>query len=161
MQTPTFSPKQSTDGKPDTIADGLHSAATYLFIVALGLSPLIFVPMAAAPLGYSKTLFIFIAVFVALILYGLAVLRSGVINLQMTIPALVFWFVLIATAISALFSGDLADSFIGTAAGSQTVVFLGLLALVMTASHLFLQSKEMMMYLYLLLYGSAVVLGLY
>ena len=157
----TFSPRQSTEQKPDGLATGLYTIATYIFIIAVGTAPLFFIPLAAAPLDYSKILYVFLALFSAIGLYSLSVLRSGVLNLQITLPVLLFWILIIATSISALFSGDLTDTFISTTVGSQTVIFLGLLGLLMIGSHIFLHSKKVMMQLYLLLYGVASVLALY
>ena len=157
----TFSPQQSTEQKPDGLATSLYTAATYIFIIAAGTAPLFFLPLTAAPLDYSKILFVFLAVFSAIGLYSLSVLRSGVLNLQVTLPVLLFWILIIATSISALFSGDPTDAFISTTVGSQTVVFLGLLGLLMLGTNLFLHSKKTMMQLYLLLYGVASVLALY
>ena len=161
MEHPSFSPKQPIEGKTDTVANGLSTLATYVFFIALGISPLFFVPLAAAPLAHTKTIFVFIALLLAITLYALSVLRSGTMRVQITTPVFAFWVVLIATSISALFSADLTDSFIGATIPAQTVVFVSLLALIMTGCHLFLRSKQVVMQLYLLLYAVAIVLGIY
>lgn len=161
MEPVTFSPKKTFTKIDDAVAKILASTAKYIFILAVGISPLFFIPSAEAPFMYTKIYFVFAALIVALIIYSLAILRTGVIHIQPTIPLLLMWGVVIATGISALFSQSAQDAFIGAQMNSQSFAFLLLLALVMTATQFLLNSKVLIMRLYLVLSAIAVLLGLF
>lgn len=161
MKSITFSPKQRNPESQDGIASSLYKVAQYFFVIGLGVLPIFFVPTAVAPFDYSKTLLVLGVLLLAVIFYSFSVLRSGVLNLQFTTPVLVFWGVVIATSLSGLFAAHVTDAFIGTHMSIQTVVFISIMALIITVSQVLLREKTIIMHLYLLLFGSAVVLAIY
>ena len=154
-------PGQRTEGMKDPIAVKLLTFAQNILAVVFGLLPLVFIPVAAAPFGYTKTFFVVIGVFVALILFGLSVLRSGVIRTVLPWPLIMLWFVAFATAAAALFSGDVRDAFIGNAFEVHTALFVALLALVGSVWMLVGTSKAAIMRLFLVLISSTFVLAVF
>jgi len=145
----------------DKVEVSLRTIAQNVVIVLFGLLPIIFIPTLFAPLGYTKTLTVVTAVFVGCIFFSLSVLRSGSIKISGPWALLAFWAVVFTTAVSALLSGDMYDAFIGEVMGVQTALFILLMGVTMSIPLLFEQNKASVMRLYVLLTGSAVVLGIY
>ena len=145
----------------DSVEVSLRTIAQNIVVVVFGLLPLFFIPVVFAPFSYTKTLAVIMGVFIAFIFFSLSVLRSGSIkiNAPWALPA--FWGVAIVTAVSALLSGDMYDSFIGEVIGVQTALFILLLAVTMSISSLFGQTKATIMRMYILLTGSAIILGVF
>ncbi|MFT7507337.1 MAG: tetratricopeptide (TPR) repeat protein [Acidimicrobiales bacterium] len=145
----------------DKVEVSLRTIAQNSIVVVFGLLPLFFIPVLFAPFGYSKTLLIIVGVLVSCIFFSLSVLRSGSVRISAPWALTAFWGVAIVTSISALLSGDMFDSFIGETVGVQTAMFTILLAVTMSISSLFGQTKTTIMRLYILLTGSALVLGVF
>ncbi len=66
--------------KDDVLVARLLSASQHTLVAVFGFLPIFFLPLPAAPFGYSKVLFVLVGVFLALVLYGAAVLRSGTLR---------------------------------------------------------------------------------
>lgn len=157
-----FHPDISEVSQPtDKVAEWLNTIAQNLFILTLGLSPLLFIPTPLVPLAYSKVLLLIIGVVTALVLQSLAILRSGTVTLRAPIPLIAMAGVFLVMLVSAVLSGDVRDGLVGNAFGTQTVSFVGLLLLIAFASLMLKDSKIAVMRLYLLFLGSSVVLGLF
>jgi tetratricopeptide (TPR) repeat protein len=156
----TISYRESEQTK-DSIESTLQSTAQNILIFAFGLSPLVFVPVAFIPLDYIKTTLVIVCVLFAIIFFSLSILRSGRILFSAPLALWALWAVAIATAVSAVLSGDMYDAFVGDDIGVHTGVFAILLALVATTILLVLRNKEAITRLYVLLTGSAVVLALF
>ncbi len=161
MQESFHAVSQQQEERKDKIEVSLRTIAQNSIVVIFGLLPLFFIPTVYAPFGYTKTLFIIVGVFVALIFFSLSVLRSGKITFTAPWALVAFWGIAIVTAVSALLSGDMYDSFIGDTFGVQTALFTLLLAVTASISSVFGQTKSTIMRLYVLLTGSAVILGLF
>ncbi len=161
MQNLTFTPQSPKDISEDKIAFNLQKLARYIFIGAVALLPIFFIPHYAAPLGHSKTAFFLIATLISLILLSLTALRTGSIRFRLPLPLVALWGFVIAAGISGLLSGSQYSSFIGHDFGPQTVLFLFFFALLITISHFLLQEKSEIMYLYLLLFASGVILAIF
>lgn len=145
----------------DVLAGRMISVAQHILVVVFGLLPVFFVPLVAAPFGYSKVLFVLVGVLVALILYGAAFLRSGTVRVQLSWAPLVLWMVAFTAFVSALLSGDFRDALIGEAFGVHTTLFLALMALVASTWMLIGVSKLAIMRLFVLLSISTLVLALF
>lgn len=161
MQPMTFSPRSPRDPAADKISNSLQKLSRYLFIVCVALLPLLFIPVAAAPTGHTKILFLLFATLVAVVLFALATLRTGQLRLQLPLPIASLWGVVIAVALSGLFSGSQYNSFFGHDLNSQTVAFLLFFATVVTVAQFLLSEKKEIMYLYLLLFASGTIIALY
>lgn len=151
----------SERGTRDTIAERLFSAAQYTLVVVFGLLPLVFVPVAAAPFEYSKSVFVLVGVLFALILTSLSVLRSGSVSLPRSLSLLLLWGIALATLISALLSEDFRDALIGDTFGAHTAAFVALLALTASAWAIIGTNKATVMRFYVLLAASALILALF
>jgi tetratricopeptide (TPR) repeat protein len=157
--------KQSKSMTPPTTVDkievSLQTISQNIIVVVFGLLPLFFIPVVFAPFGYTKTLLIIIGVLISCIFFSLSVLRSGAIKISAPWALVAFWGVAIVTSVSALLSGDMYDSFIGESIGVHTGLFMLLLAVVMSISSVMGQTKASIVRLYILLTGSAIVLGIF
>ncbi len=145
----------------DSIETTLRGIAYNVFIGAFGLLPLLFLPVAYAPFDYTKTLFIVLAVLIAVIFFSLSVLRSGKIAIVKAWPLFALWAVTLATFVSALLSGDMYDAIIGDNMGVHSALFVGLIALIASFISILGQNKTFIMRTYIALAGSAVILGLF
>ena len=157
----TFSPRQSLQDKDDGIANFLSITARYIFISSLLLSIIFFVPLESIPFGYSKTLLVGTGVFSALFFYALTILRIGRTNLYLTPLTYSVWIILFVTSISALFSTALNESFFGSSASPQTVLFLSILTLTITLSSILIRSKKTIVHIYITFFLIGILLALY
>lgn len=143
----------------DSVESALQGISQNIIVFIFGLLPLFFIPVAYVSFDYAKTVLIVAGTFLAIIFFSLSVLRSGRIRLSAPLALWGLWGVAIVSAISALLSGDMRDAFLGGTIGVHTALFVVLLALVATVPLLIGQSKTSIMRLYVLLTGSALVLG--
>lgn len=152
----------STHESPDdSVVQKLQNVAQHILVIIFGLLPVYFVPLATAPLIYSKVFLVVVAVFVSFILFAVSVLRTG--NLRVHVPwsLLVFWLVAAVTMVSAIFSGDLRDAIMGGEFGVHTAGFIMFLALTATVWMLVGNNKAAIMRLYLLLALSSFILAIF
>lgn len=168
MKNLSFSPQKITRSGADAqgavsdpLAIRLFTITRVVLIGVLGLLPLFFIPIAYAPLGYSKVLFVFIGVFSALIFFGLAALRAGRLEFSFSPLLLSMWAIVLVSLISTLFSGDMRDAIVGISFGTQTLAFIALMAFVMTVVGVLGSAKTSVMKFYLVLAGSAIVLSVF
>ena len=110
----------ATSAEVDKVEVVLRGIAQNIIAVVFGLLPLFFIPISFAPLGYTKTFLVIVGVFVALIFYGLSVLRSGKLTLAAPVALLGLWAVAATAAISAVLSGE--DSLSISASPQMTYV---------------------------------------
>lgn len=142
----------------DHIVTSFRSYAQNILVIIFGLLPLIFVPVVTAPYDYTKFSVVVAGVFVALVLYSLSVLRSGVITVGVSYPLSALWVVTGVTFLSALLSGDFKDSLVGDFFSIHSVVFVAALALIPTVWTLLKPTKAAVMRLYILLAVSTLIL---
>ena len=157
MEHNIFSPRLNKVDK-DSLSSSLQTFAQGVLILLFGLLPILFIPGVYTALGFTKSYFVALGVFVALVALSLSVLRSGSIRLVIP-PALAFYwlFVLFALA-SALLSGDSADAIFGNVLEVHTVGFMTLLGIVMTVSLAFTGAKASVSRLFTALGISAILL---
>jgi tetratricopeptide (TPR) repeat protein len=151
----------TTQTAVDKVEVSLRTIAQNLIMIVFGLLPLFFIPVLFAPFGYTKTLLVIVGVLVSCIFFSLSVLRSGSVKISAPWALAAFWGVAIVTSVSALLSGDMSDSFVGDSLGVHTALFMLLLATVMSLSSVFGQTKPAILRLYILLTGSAIMLGVF
>lgn len=153
-------PSSGVENK-DQIAEKLTLAAQYVLIAVFGLLPILFFPSITAPFGYSKTLIVVVGLFVALILFGFSILRSGSIKGSISIPVIFLWSIVLIASVSGLLSDNITDSFFGDVLSTHTVIFMFLLALTTTVWAFFGSHKFSVMRLFVLLSVSTLVLALF
>ncbi len=149
------------DASKDPIEQILLSISQNIIAIVFGILPLFFIPVPYMPFDYGKTIFVIVGVLLAVIFFSLSVLRSGRVSLAAPLALWGLWGVALATVLSAVLSGDMRDAFIGDDIGVHTSVFVVLLASVATITLLIGQTKASIMRLYVLLTGSAIVLGVF
>lgn len=137
------------------------SVAQHILVVVFGILPVLFIPIAAAPFNYSKTLFVMVGVFLALLAYGLAILRSGSVRFHLSWAPVVLWLVALAALVSALLSGNVHGAVLGETLGVHTVGFIALLALVASAWMMLGTNKLAVVRLFMLLALSTIVLAVF
>lgn len=145
----------------DPIAVSLRSYAQNILVVIFGLLPLVFIPTAVAPFEYTKALIVALGIFVALVLYSLSVLRSGVITVGVSYPLCALWAVVGISFISSILSGDFKDSLIGDMFSIHSTIFIAILALIPTVWILLKPTKAAVMKMYILLSVSTLILVLF
>src|SRR3989338_7621335 len=157
MEHNIFSPRLNKVDK-DSLSSSLQTFAQGVLILLFGLLPILFIPGVYTALGFTKSYFVALGVFVAFVALSLSVLRSGSIRLVIP-PALAFYwlFVLFALA-SAILSGDSADAIFGNVLEVHTVGFMTLLGIVMTVSLAFTGAKASVSRLFTALGISAILL---
>lgn len=138
--------------KPDSVGSMLLKISQYAVIVIFGLSTIFFMPGLWATLGFGKTLFTIVLSVVVLICMSLLTLRSRQVKTVLPVSLGVFWGVVGVAFLSAVLSGDIQDSILGSVLGVQTAGFLAVMALVMTAT-LTLQGSKIMTIKALALFG--------
>ncbi|MCD5381436.1 MAG: tetratricopeptide repeat protein [Candidatus Pacebacteria bacterium] len=110
----------------------LHSIAQYAVIALAGLLPIFFIPGLWASLGFDKTILTIVAGVIVVVTGSLLMLRRQQTVTVLPISLFLFWAFLVAALVSGVLSGDVQDSLRGSVMESQTVSFLGVLALTMT-----------------------------
>lgn len=145
----------------DPVALKLRTYAQNILVVIFGLLPIIFFPSAIAPFEYTKVLVVIVGIFLALILYSLSVLRSGVLSIGISYPLIALWVIAGISLVSSLLSGDFSDSLVGDFFSIHSTTFVAVLALIPTVWIMLRASKIAVMKMYLLLAGSTIVLVLY
>lgn len=145
----------------DKLAHKLTSLAQHILVAVFGLLPIFFLPIAVAPFGYSKVLFVIVGVLLALVIYAFALLRSATISVRFGWAPLILWVIAFVALVSALLSGDFRDAFIGDAFGVHTTLFSVLLAFVASAWMIIGTNKLAIMRLFVLLAVSTLLLALF
>lgn len=145
----------------DPLAIRLTSIAQYILVVVFGLLPIFFIPSIVAPFGYSKVLFVIVGVFLAIILYSFALLRTGLVRIQFSWAPVLLWIIALVALVSAFLSGDLRDALIGETFEVHAALFVALLALTASAWMMLGTSRAAIMRLFMLLAGSTIVLSLF
>jgi len=123
---------QTPSAGKDTTSQWLLSLAHWLLIGFAGLLPVFFLPGLWGSLGFQKVLLAMGVIGGVVVLLSLLSLRTKSVVSIVPVSLMLFWGVVGAAAVSALFSPDWLGAFRGSAVESQTVAFLFLLAAVMT-----------------------------
>lgn len=145
----------------DPIAVTLRAYAQNILVVIFGLLPLFFIPTTVAPFDYTKALVVVLGIFVALVLFSLSVLRSGVISVGISYPLCALWMTAGIALISSLLSGDFKDSLVGDLFSVHSTIFVAVLALIPTVWVLLKVEKVAVMRMYVLLAVSTLILVLF
>jgi tetratricopeptide (TPR) repeat protein len=152
---------QEHTGEHDRVAAALRTYAQNILTVIFGLLPLIFIPTAAAPFEYTKVFAVALGAFLALILWGLSILRAGAVRLSFSYALGALWLVALAALVSGLLSGDRTDALVGDLFSIHSTVFVALLALVPSVWMLLRAGKGAIMRMYTLLGASTIILVLF
>lgn len=145
----------------DTFARTLRTIAQTVILITSAILPLIFIPSVVAPTEYTKVLCISIAVFFAVVLYSLSVLREGLFSMRVSYPLCALWLVFLVSLASSLLSGDFRDSFVGDMFSVHTSAFVGLLAVLASIAAAVSIEKMRVMYFYMGLIVSALILVIF
>ncbi|NCN52537.1 tetratricopeptide repeat protein [Candidatus Parcubacteria bacterium] len=145
----------------DRLAHVFNRISQGILAVVFGFLPILFIPLASAPLEYTKIFIVICGLALAAIFYSFSVLRSGTISWPTPYVLIVFWLLVVASAISGFLSGDIRDALIGNVMGIHTVIFMAILAATMTAWMFFDITKETVVRLYTFFMISTVILVLY
>lgn len=151
----------TTADSEDVVASALGTIARNILIGTFVLLPLFIVPAVYAPFGFSKVLLVVVGVFVAIIFYSLSALRSGSAQIRKAFIFTIPWLVAGSVGLSAMFSGDVRDSLIGSGFSVHTALFVALVALIISIIPILGQKKTSLMNLYIGLAAAALVLGVY
>ena len=160
MEPTSFVPKLPI--KADSVSQGLMAVARILLVLAIGLTPIFFIPGAPSLLGAAKVYLVLFFVLVMLITFSLSVLRSGSFTLRLSPLLIAWWGVVLAAFVSAVLSPALLSSLFGDALETNTVGFLAILGVLMTGALTFTNAKKSIVYLYgVLLISTSVIVVLH
>ena len=160
MEQNIFSPKLQILQK-DTLSGFMRTGAYGILIIVFGLLPVLFIPGVYTSIGFSKSYFVIIGLFLALVLLSLAMLRSGTMRVLVPPTLAFFWGVAAVAVVSGLLSGDVHDALFGNVFEVHTAGFLVLMGLVMTASLVFSGAKAATSRLFIVLGVSALVVQIF
>jgi tetratricopeptide (TPR) repeat protein/O-antigen ligase len=125
-----FTPQNSS--ATDSITRFLQRLITVSGVGAVGLLPVLFIPIVGTPLFDGKIYLTTLLISITLILSTFLVLRVGSLTIPASATLLSIWGVVLVSALSAALSGDLADS-LGLLSGTlYTTVTVMVGALVLT-----------------------------
>lgn len=145
----------------DPIATALCRYAQNVLVLIFGLLPLFFIPSVVVPFEYTKVFVVIVGLLIALVLYSLSVLRSGVLSVGVSYPLLALWGVVGITFLSSFLSGDFKDSLVGDLFSIHSTAFVAILALIPTVWLLLKSSKASIMRMYVLFAVSTIILVAY
>jgi len=155
----TFSPKLRSGA--DLLERWLLRIAHGVLLTAIGGSILFVLPIEAFPQAFAKSFFLLTGVLLALVVFSLFVLRIGVLRVVAPLPIALLWLFVMAAIASALLSGDRMDSLWGEGLTIGSASFLGLLALVITATAFIIDSKRVVTYFFLVVVSGGFLIQLW
>lgn len=129
------------EAKNDSISTLLYKVAKYSVLVLFALLPVFFTVGLWASLGFDKVMLTVIVSSVVVILSCFMALRKVRVKTVLPISLGFFWLTAIIAFISGYSSGDTLDAIRGSGLEVQTAGFIALLALVMTVTLVFQNSK--------------------
>jgi len=160
MEPNVFSPRLQQE-KNDSLSTFFRSAALGVLILVLGLLPVLFIPGLLTTIGFTKVYFVAVAVFAAIVLVILSVLRKGTVSLVFPPTLGLFWLFTLIVIAAGLLSGDRLDSLSGNGMEIHTAGFILMLALVMTVALFFGKAKAAVVRLFMVLGISTILLQFY
>ena len=144
LKTVPADPVVEADGnatKKDAVSGWLLKVAQYAVLILFGLVAIFFTPGIWASLGFDKTLFAVGLMVLVLIALSLLALRTRSVQTVLPVSLGLFWSVVGAAFLSAIFSGDIQDAIVGSVFGPLSAGFLAVMALVMTSTLVLQRSK--------------------
>jgi Tfp pilus assembly protein PilF len=149
---------QADGGKMQSI---LQKATNYIMVSFVVLLPIFVIPSIAAPISFSKTLLVFVVVFVLAILFILSSLRRGVVTIPRSLILLAAWFIVLLYFLSAVLSDTIGSSIFGNGFETDTVLFVAAGALLATIAAITVTSHEKILRIFPILLITAVILGVF
>jgi len=139
----------------------LESISSWLMIVTVFLSPLLFFPSRFVFQEAIKVPTLSILVIIGFILFLLARLKDGVLVVPKHAIFIASGFLALVYLISSFTSVSFSDSFIGSGSSIGTFAFIFVLCLSFLVSALLFRSQKRFFYLYIALFASFVVLAIF
>ena len=101
----------------------------YVFLVLIFLLPFFFIPSASVPFQSTKSMLVVIGALVVFFVWIISLLKNPVLKIYKTPIILALLALPIVVIISGLFSGNVANSFIGQGFEVGTAAFISVLSL--------------------------------
>jgi len=160
MENLSFRPRKN-EASTDAVSSLFIKASRIVFIFVLGIFPIFFVPLANAPLNFTKSLFVIAGLVIILMLQTFLILRRGSLTVSAPPALYVFWVLVTVCIASALYSGDIKDALLGDMFGVYTAGFMFFMATIMSVTYVLGASKVVLRGLCLSIVGSGTVLALF
>lgn len=154
MEPASFLPKISN--RSDRVNFVLMFASRAFLLAAVLVTPILFLPGVANLLSSVKIFGAVFLVLISVVLYSLAILRSGFVNLRFVPILVAFWAVALVSAVSASLSATPRISLFGDVIEIHTVAFLILLAAIMSLMLVVDMTKRSVIIFYATLFLSTV-----
>jgi tetratricopeptide (TPR) repeat protein len=151
-------PNKSKSGKKlnlSNISGNWSNIVQYIILGLVFLLPVWVLPFSGAPLGFSKSLLIYVAVIGAAIIYLIHILQEGSFSFPKSIIFFAVLAILAVSLVSALFSGNITLSVFGTGSEVDTFVFILVLSVGLFLIASLFQSEQKIFMFFFLLFGSA------
>lgn len=140
----------------------LDGIALLVLVLAIFLLPLFFLPTLSAPFQFTKTFLLLEGVFIAFLLLVISRLKAGVLSIPLNLVVASSWLLVIAYFFSALFASDsLVGSFVGQQFEVDTVIFMLVMALLLSITPLLVRTKKHLLRMHLVVLLSAGIVALY
>ncbi len=140
----------------------LDGIALFLLMLTIFLLPIFFLPTLAAPFQFTKTFLLLEGVLIAFLLLIISRLKEGTLSIPLNLIVASSWLLVVAYFLSALFASDsLAVSFIGQQFEVDTVIFVLIMALLLSITPFLVRTKTYLLRIHLVVLLSAAILALY
>lgn len=143
------------------VGAALTRYSQYVLIVAIGILPIFFIPNSFVALGYTKAVFVSVAVIISAIILFFAMLRNGAFSIPLSTVLGSFTAIVLVSLVSGLLSDDWFDALIGTNFTTQSIAGLTLLGVVMLLGVGLSRYKQRAVKLFMLLLISTSILMVY
>lgn len=142
-------------------ASELEKYSTWIILGMLFLLPILFVPSLNIPFQFTKTVLVFVGIFLALILFFVSRLKEGKLSVPYNSILLALWLLPVAYFVTSIFSSSPRSSFLGSSFEIDTFSYIAVMALFTTLIVLLFRRKEMTLHAYIVLFSSFIVLWLF
>ena len=139
----------------------IETYSLYVLYAMLFLLPLLFIPSLSVPFQFTKTVLVFFGVLIAILLFLVSILKTGRLTLPFNKILLSVWLLPIAYFFSSLFSVSPRSSFLGQNLEGDTFGFMVLMALFVTLVVMLMRTKEQVLYTYLALFVSFIIVWVF
>lgn len=128
-----------------------------IIYLAIFLVPIFFLPATITPLSLNKHILLLILSFLALILWLIDVIKSGVLKLNWSKLSTAVLILLVALGISTIFSNTRSDSFWSVASAGSCLNFILYIIIFFIVSNIFDKNKDIIKALIFLLISGALI----
>ncbi|MEK9185003.1 MAG: tetratricopeptide repeat protein [Patescibacteria group bacterium] len=133
----------------------------YVFLALVFLLPSFFIPSASIPFQSTKSMLVVISLLIIFFVWVISLFKNPVLKIYKTPLVLSLLTLPIVAIIAGLFSGNVANSFIGQGFEVGTVAFISVLSLLLLLIPIILKTRDRILYVYLAFITSFLLLAFF